>query len=264
MIATPRSTRRSLSRRTRVLGASAIALTGTLKYNGTGHSTNRSITFTGATPALDASGSGAVTYSAVTQAAGARTITFTGSSTAANTLSAALSDGTGAVSLAKSGAGKWVLSNATVNYTGTTSVSAGTLNLGSINRTLLGAVSISGGTIENSTNTLSANVTMTGGTITAELTGAKTLDVNSGSAATLSPTNNANTYSGATTVASGGILRLITAVNPTLGGGKVLGTGNVSVTGEIKTSASGLQRGQMRYGGNLTFNAGAKLHVGLA
>jgi len=242
---------------------SAIALTGTLKYNGTGHSTNRSITFTGSAPALDASGSGAATYSACTQAAGARTITFTGSSTAANTLSAALSDGTGAVSVTKSGAGKWVLSNATVNYTGTTSVSDGTLNFGGVNRTLSGAVSVSGGTIENSTNTLSANITMTGGTITAELTGNKTLDVNSGSAATLEPINTANSFSGATTVAAGGILRLVTAANPTTAGaGKVLGTSNVSVSGDLKTSAAGLQRGQMRYGGNLTFNSGAKFYVG--
>jgi len=243
--------------------SSAIALTGTLKYNGTGHSTNRSLTFTGAAPALDASGSGAVTYSAATQAAGARTITFTGSSTAANTLSAALSDGTGAVSVAKSGAGKWVLSNATLNYTGTTSCAGGTLNFGAANRTLGGALSISDGTIENSTNTISANTTMTGGTITAELTGNKTLDVNSGAAATLQPTNNANSFSGATTVAAGGILRLITAANPTTANaGRVLGTSAVSVSGDIKTSATGAQRGQMRYGGNLTFNTGAKLYVG--
>lgn len=241
--------------------SSAIALTGTLKYNGTGHSTNRSITFTGSAPALDASGSGAVTYSACTQAAGARTITFTGSNTDANTLSAALSDGTGAVSVAKSGAGKWVLSNATLNYTGTTSVSDGTLNLGGVNRTLSGVVSISGGTIENSTNTLSANVTMTGGTITAQLTGNKTLDVDSG-VATLEPTNNANDYTGATTVDAGATLRLITGVNPTLGGGKVLGDSNVDVSGNLKTYGSVTQKGQMRYGGNVTFQAGAKLYVG--
>ena len=242
----------------------AIALTGTLKYNGTGHSTNRSLTFTGSAPVLDASGTGAVTYSACTQAAGARTITLTGTSLAAvnNTFSATLADGTGAVGVAKTGSNKWILSGA-LNHTGTTSCAGGTLNFGSTNRTLSGALSISDGTLENSTNTISANTTMTGGTITAELTGNKTLDVNSGSAATLQPTNNANTFSGATTVAAGGILRLITAANPTTAGaGRVLGTSAVSVSGDIKTSATGAQRGQMRYGGNLTFNAGAKLYVG--
>lgn len=241
--------------------SSAIVLSGTLKYNGTGHSTNRSITFTGAAPALDASGSGAVTYSAATQAAGARTITFTGSSTAANTLSAALSDGTGAVSVAKSGAGKWVLSNATLNYTGTTSVSDGTLNFGSTNRTLSGALSVSGGTVENSTNTISANTTMSGGTITAQLTGNKTLDVTSGNA-TLQPVNNVNDFSGNTTVAAGATLKLITGLNPSLGSGRVLGTSNVSVSGNLRTDGSVTQKGQMRYGGNLTFQAGAKLYVG--
>ena len=244
-------------------GTSAIALTGTLKYTGTGHSTNRSLTFTGSTPALDASGSGAVTFSACTQAAGARTITFTGTSTANNTFSAALSDGTGAVGVAKAGIGKWILSNATLNYTGTTSCADGTLNLGSTNRTLGGALSVSGGTVENSTNTISANTTMTGGTITAELTGAKTLTVSSGSDATLQPTNNANSYTGDTTINAGGVLRLITGANPTTAGaGKVLGDSAVSVSGDLKTSATGAQRGQMRYGGNLTFNAGAKLYVG--
>ena len=242
-------------------GTSAISLTGTLKYIGTGHSTNRSLTFTGAAPALDASGSGAVTYSAATQAPGARTITFTGSSTAANTLSAALSDGTGAVSVAKSGEGKWVLSNATVNYTGTTTISAGTLNLGGVARTLSGTVSISGGTLENSTSTVSANVAMTGGTITAQLTGNKTLDVDSG-IATLEPINNVNDFSGNTTVDAGATLQLITGLNPSLGSGRVLGTSDVSVSGNLRTKGDTTQKGQMRYGGNLTFQTGAKLYVG--
>lgn len=242
--------------------SSAIALTGTLKYNGTGHSTNRSITFTGSAPVLDASGSGAVTYSACTQAAGARTITLTGTSLAAvnNTFSATLADGTGAVGVAKTGSNKWILSGA-LNHTGTTSCAEGTLNFGSTNRTLSGALSVSGGTVENSTNTISANTTMTGGTITAQLTGNKTLDVTSGSA-TLQPVNNVNDFSGATTVAAGATLKLITGLNPSLGSGRVLGTSNVSVSGNLRTDGSATQKGQMRYGGNLTFQAGAKLYVG--
>lgn len=246
-----------------------VFLTGTLKYNGTGHSTNRNIQFQGGAPSLDASGAGAVTYTNVNQDASSRTITLTGSSTSANTISAAMSNGvSGTVSLTKSGAGKWVLSNATVNYTGTTTVDAGTLNLGSANRSLTGAIDVSGGTLENSTNTIasSGGVTMTGGTITAEITSTTTLAVNSGSAASLNPTNNANTFSGATTVASGGILQLFTGVSPaTAATGRVLGTSNVSVTGSIKTgNPSGVQKGQMRYGGNLTFNSGAKLYIGSA
>ena len=248
--------------------ASGIDLTDTLKYTGAGHSTNRQINFLGSAPVLNASGTGAVTFSACSQGASTRTIIFAGTNTDANTLSANLANGaTGTVSVSKSGAGKWVLSGATLSYTGTTTVSAGTLNLGSANRTLSGAVSVSGGTLENSTSTIQApSVTMTGGTVTADITSTTTLTVNSGSAASLNPTNNANTFSGATTVASGGILQLYTGVSPeSAATGRVLGTSAVTVTGSIKTgNPTGTQKGQMRYGGNLTFNSGAALYIGSA
>ena len=80
--------------------------------------------------------------------------------------------------------------------------------------------------------------------------------------ATLQPVNNVNDFSGATAVAAGATLKLITGLNPSLGSGRVLGTSNVSVSGNLRTDGSVAQKGQMRYGGNLTFQAGAKLYVG--
>lgn len=256
---------------------SAIALTGTLKYVGTGHSTNRSITFTGSSPSLDASGSGAVTYSACTQATGARTITFTGTSTAANTFSAALSNGTGTVSVAKSGTGKWILSNATLDYTGVTTVNAGTLNLNEVPRTLSGAIVINGGILENGTALVSPGgaSSVSGGTITAILGGSSTVTITTGATAS-SPAifqpadaNSNNSLTGSVVV--NGEVKIITpdALDFSTGGnGMVLGSAStvtVSATGVIKTkqSTTSIQRGRARYK-NLTFQSGGTLKLGYA
>ena len=112
-----------------------------LKYIGAGDSTDRAFTITGDGSniqggTLDASGSGAINWTstaAITygNANLTRTLTLTGSSTAANTLKMLLgNNGTtaGAVTLAKAGQGTWVLNSAAVNtYTGGTIVNTGTL-----------------------------------------------------------------------------------------------------------------------------------------
>ncbi len=76
----------------------------------------------------------------------ARTFTLTGTGTANNTLAGTLSDsaGGGALSLAKSGAGKWLLT-ATNTYSGGTTVSGGTL-VPSLNALGSGGLAISGST----------------------------------------------------------------------------------------------------------------------
>lgn len=107
---------------------------GVLLYTGAGHSTNRSFSIgTTAGSAIEASGTGALefTSSAATgynAQTGTRTLTLTGTSTAANLMAAAIGDNSGATSLAKSGAGTWVLTG-TNAYTGTTTVSGGLLRL---------------------------------------------------------------------------------------------------------------------------------------
>lgn len=108
----------------------------TLQYIGAGDSTNRNFTISGtvadAGASLDASGSGAVHFTATaTPAYGTnnqtRTLTLTGASTADNSIAANIANnGTGAVSLVKSGVGNWILTGAST-YTGATVVNEGSL-----------------------------------------------------------------------------------------------------------------------------------------
>jgi fibronectin-binding autotransporter adhesin len=188
--------------------SSAVAVSGTLKYNGAAGSSSRAVQMTGSAPTLDASGSGALTLSNVTQDTTAKTMTLRGTSTDANTISNAIANNTGAVSLAKEDAGRWVLSGA-LSYTGTTAVNGGTLRV---------------------------------------------------------ETTNSNTTSGAVTIGASGTVELVTATLASSGAsaGEVLGTGDVTVNGVIKTRGGTTQKGQVRYGGNLTFGAGSSLYIGAA
>jgi autotransporter-associated beta strand protein len=189
--------------------SSAVLVSGTLKYNGGAGSSNRAVQMTGSAPAIEASGSGALTLSNVTQDTTAKTMTLRGTNTDANTVTNAIADNSGAVSLAKLDGGKWVLSG-TLSYTGTTTVSGGTLRV---------------------------------------------------------ETANSNTTSGAVTIGSSGTVELITDTLASSGAtaGEVLGTGNVTVNGgTIKTRGGTTQKGQVRYGGNLTFGSGSTLYIGAA
>jgi autotransporter-associated beta strand protein len=77
-----------------------------------------------------------------------RTLTLTGNNTGGNTIAGVLADsaGGGALSIAKSGAGTWNLGGANT-YSGTTSVSGGTLVLQK-NLTTTSGVAITGGTLQ--------------------------------------------------------------------------------------------------------------------
>ena len=129
---------------------------GTLQYTGsTAQSTNRQIRLGTSGGTIDASGttSGATlsfTHSAANtnlfETAGARTLTLTGSNTGDNTFAIGLTDqDTNATSLVKSGSGKWVLSG-TSTHSGTTTVAAGVLAIGSTGSLASGStVTVSGG-----------------------------------------------------------------------------------------------------------------------
>lgn len=189
--------------------SSAVAVSGTLKYNGATGSSSRAVQMTGGAPALNVSGSGALTLSNVTQDTTAKTMTLRGTNTDANTISSAIANNTGAVSLAKEDAGKWVLSGA-LSYTGTTAVNGGTLRV---------------------------------------------------------QTANSNTTSGTVTIGASGTVELVTdtLASTSASSGEVLGTGNVTVSGGVvKTRGGTTQKGQVRYGGNLTFGAGSTLYIGAA
>jgi fibronectin-binding autotransporter adhesin len=222
----------------------------------------------GSTPALDASGTHHVHFSNVSQASGTRTLTLKGTGTSNNQLQSALGNGSGGTTgLTKDGAGKWSVTG-TPSYTGLTTVNAGTLDFAGQDVTLTGDVSMAGGVLANGTldNTLVTEVTFTGGIVQALLDGASTVTASSGTGRLYPVTSDgSNTYTGTTTVQAGATLELVTDFNPaTIGYGKVTGAGNVTVSGTLATGSDGNQRGQARYGGNLTFAAGSVLAIGAA
>ncbi len=106
---------------------------GTLRYVGATTSTDRSFTLGVNGGTIDASGTGAINFASATAATittgGARTLTLTGTNTDGNRLGTVLADSTGATSVAKTGAGTWIL-GANNNYTGTTTVTEGRLQVG--------------------------------------------------------------------------------------------------------------------------------------
>lgn len=147
---------------------------GTLRYVGSGDSTDRTFTLGAASGTLDASGTGAVVFGRSTSinlssTGVARTFGLTGSNTNDNRLHLTLADaGAGATSLSKTGNGKWILSN-TSTYTGTTDISAGTLIVGDgINGGALGntAVTVHGtGTLGGSGSIAGTVALSAGGTL---------------------------------------------------------------------------------------------------
>lgn len=127
------------------LGAPMSATTGTIKigsgssgatlrYTGAGSTTNRVIDLAGTNggATLDASGSGALVFSNAFTASGAgsKTLTLTGTSTAANTIGGAIINhsASATTSLLKTGTGNWVLAGQNT-FSGAINVNAGTLTL---------------------------------------------------------------------------------------------------------------------------------------
>ncbi len=257
-------------------GASPASLSdiGFLKYNGAGAATiSRALQFTGASSGsaggVDASGTGALTVSNATITANISYFYLAGSNTLANTFSSNISTG----ELSKLGAGLWrVTGTLTVN---TIRAFAGDLNLGGSTRTLGSTVIYMGNArLSNDTATVSCqriefqSNDSTLGVVRAPLAGSTQVSVNAaGFHGRLYPAsaNGSNSYTGTTTVPANCSLTLATDATPaTVDNGKVTGASAVTVFGNIDTPALGVQRGQARYGGNVTFKAGSKLRLGVA
>ncbi|HYG23071.1 MAG TPA: autotransporter-associated beta strand repeat-containing protein [Verrucomicrobiae bacterium] len=222
---------------------------GRLQYTGEAVSVNRLFTLGTGNGTIEASGTGALNLNnggAVSlSGAGPRVLTLTGSNTEDNTLAAAVADSGGPTSLAKNGAGKWVLTGSNT-FSGGTMVAAGTLQVGA------GGASGSlgtGNTVNNGALIFNRSGVLTNdGTIS----GSGSVTVN-GAGTVILPGD--NTYSGGTTI-TGGTLQVGNGgtsgklsgtsgvvndgtfiVNSTgtftlTGGGVISGTGNVIVRGD--------------------------------
>ena len=126
--------------------ANLVLNNGTLEYTGGGTSTDRLFTLGALGGVLNASGAGAVNFTNTDPmglaSGGNRTLSLTGTNAGDNKLAASIGDASGATTaVAKSGTGTWVLSGSN-SYTGGTTVSAGTLKVGSA--TALGGVNNGG------------------------------------------------------------------------------------------------------------------------
>lgn len=248
---------------------------GTLKYIGAGVSTDRLFSV-GVTATIDASGTGALNFTNTglmgRTLTSARTLTLTGTNTNNNTLAAIISDNTGATSLVKSGTGTWVLSGANT-YTGTTTISAGVLQIGSggTSGTLgIGAVTDNASLVFNRSDavTLANTITGTGtftqaGSGTTTFTGTKSYSgatfVNAGKLQAGGA--NAFSTSSAVTVASGAVLELngfTNAIGGLAGSGTVQNGTATFASLNVLGSATSTFSGIIQDGGSafLAFNKG--------
>jgi autotransporter-associated beta strand protein len=147
--ATNASTNRQMALGT--LGSSANVLTSAVDNNGAG-----TLTFTNAT------------FNASVSATAGRLLVLGGTNTGLNEIQGVIGNNSQPVSLSKNGSGRWVLSGVN-SYTGSTSVTAGTLQIGSggsINST--SGITIDGATAElryNSATALAKSLTLTQGTL---------------------------------------------------------------------------------------------------
>lgn len=135
-----------------ISGANVAGLNSTLRYVGTGDSTDRLFRIganqSNQTGTIESSGSGAVNFTntgAITWGTTnqTRTLALGGTNTGDNTLAASINNnGTQNTSLVKNGAGKWILTGNST-YTGATTVNAGTLLIeGSLGGTTVTVASV--------------------------------------------------------------------------------------------------------------------------
>lgn len=222
----------------------------TLRYTGGTASTDRAMTLNAtsgtAIATLDASGSGAVTFSNINGLAfgstsGAHTLVLTGTNVGSNTLAATIkNDGANLTNLTKSGTGTWVLTG-TSTYTGVTTISAGVLRVQ--NSSALGATS--GITVADK-----ARLELAGGvTIDRSVNIAGNGNNNSGA---LQNNSGDNTWSGN-----------VTLTNVT--GGTRIGAmaGTLRITGVIDSGASAVDLNiRNADGGGLVILSGANTYLG--
>ena len=173
-----------------VFGGSSAA---TLRYVGSGDSTDRRFSIGGAGAMFDASGTAALKWTNTAapnyvSAGQARTVTFKGTNIDDNTMSATFGDsGIGQTTIVKDGVGKWIFTGNNT-YTGTTTVNGGKLSIA------IGGSLASGSAVSVTSGELNVNGTV-GGTVAvsseATLSGSGTIggEVNVSTGGFLSPGN---------------------------------------------------------------------------
>ena len=233
---------------------------GTLQYTGSGHSTNRAFVMQTGGATIDASGTGALVISGVAVANTANlttSLTLTGSNTDNNTLSGALTISNNATlgSLVKNGTGKWVLSGSSTTYNGTTTLNAGTLQIGNANALgTTGNITFGGGMLQY------------GSGITADLS---TRIKNSASAILVDTNSNNVTYASAIdSTNSGGLTKngngtLTLAGSNSYSGTTTLNAGTLAIgnvnalqNSTLDTGSSGSQVVTFNVAGSNTYNIG--------
>ena len=176
-----------------------IGNTATLRYTGTGDTTDRLFTLSAGTSVIESSGTGAVVFSNTGSAAyagtGNRTLGLGGTNTDDNTMGGTIIDGPGGITtLGKNGAGTWLLTG-TNTYSGNTVINDGTLQLG--NGGITGSVA-------------SASIIVAAGTLAFDRIDSSTVDgtisgagnvLQKGSGTTVLTAT--ETYTGGTTIADG-------------------------------------------------------------
>ncbi|KRC81464.1 hypothetical protein ASE13_03470 [Sphingomonas sp. Root241] len=242
----------------------------TLRYTGTGDTTDRQFKLDSGVAFIESSGSGAIVFSntgAVSYAnpGAARTVALGGTNAGDNVMGASIGNsGGGATTLAKNDAGRWILTGNNT-YTGPTNVNAGTLIIGN------------GGATGSITSSLVNNAGVLGFNRSDSMTLAGTI-VGTGSVQQIGAgttiLTGASTYTGGTTIAAGtlqlgsgagggatGSIVGNVANNGTFAfnrsnaltfAGTISGTGQVSQIGSGTTTLTGTNS----YSGGTNINAG--------
>ncbi|MFN0077667.1 MAG: beta strand repeat-containing protein, partial [Prosthecobacter sp.] len=230
-------------------GNLSITNLATLRYTGAGASTDRLFEIPNGTAnpvaTIEASGSGALLFTNTGSmgfggGSGVRTLVLSGTNIQNNTMSPAIGDNGGATTLTKSGAGTWLL-NGTNTYSGTTTINAGILQVGSGGTTgTLGTAGVTNNAslMINRSNaiTISNNISGTG-SFTQAGTGTTTL-------------SGTNAYTGATVI-NAGVLNVTSIGNGGTSGG--IGAASNAATNLV------LNGGTLRYSGTGSGNNSDRL-----
>jgi autotransporter-associated beta strand protein/T5SS/PEP-CTERM-associated repeat protein len=241
------------------LGATTVA--GTLKYTGTGETSDKVINLAGTTGGgiIDQSGTGLLKFSSSLTASGvgSKTLTLQGSGIGEFDGAIVDSGGVNTTAVTKTGTGTWTLTAAGA-YSGTTTISNGTLLLGNdaalgTGQLTLGAgtIAASGGarSIANSTVLTGTSVTI-GGSDSFTISGTFT---NSGGNRTLTVHNTAiTTLSGTVSLSNSGTSRTLT----------IAGTGNTYITGDISNGSTSTASGLTKTGAGTLAVSGVNTYAG--